>query len=448
MQVLKVEFEGKLLRLRLQLPEHASESQCFRVILKTICDGFGWNDEELAGVVLKYKDEEGDLCDLVEATVEDFLEHHAAGPLRLFVSRDDERSNLREAGKEKEKIAIIGSGNWGSVIARIAAQNTLKHPEFDDEVRMWVFEETIGPEHEKLSDIINQTHVNVKYLPGIYLGDNVVAEPDLSKAVEGASMLVFVTPHQYIKGLCPQIKRSMRKDARAISLIKGMDVTETGIQLISHLISQELGCKCACMMGANIAQEIALEKFSEATVGYLKKSNGMLWQKAFYTEYFHVHAVHDVSGCELCGTLKNIVALGAGFVDGLNLGNNTKAAIMRIGLMEMRKLAQACFPSVRSDTFYESCGVADVIATSMGGRNRRCACAYAKNWAAGTPKTWEELEKSELDGQKLQGVLTSHEVQALIVRKGLVSRFPLFTTINRIVRGELRPDDIIRYDVV
>merc|ERR1712050_411209 len=189
-----------------------------------------------------------------------------------------------------------------------------------------------------------------------------------------------------------------------------MGVTKDGFQLISSLIRDELSVDCCTLMGANIAGEIAMERFSEATVGFPEgqAASGDLWKKLFHTSYFHVTPVPDVVGCELCGTLKNIVAIGAGFVDGLGLGNNTKAAIMRIGLVEMKRPAQECFPTVRNDTFFESAGVADLITTCFGGRNRKCGEAYARSFCSGAPKTWEELEKELLGGQKLQGVLTSH----------------------------------------
>mmetsp|Transcript_155709 Transcript_155709/g.275068 ORF Transcript_155709/g.275068 Transcript_155709/m.275068 type:complete len:459 (+) Transcript_155709:89-1465(+) len=452
MQILKVEFKGELRRLRVSLPKEASAGETFQTIQEAIKNGFGWNHD--SEITLKYKDEEADLCVLVEETVEDFLAQFAKGSLRLYASMVNPgfqvsvvRPGLKSKARagELEKVVVIGSGNWGSTAARIVAQNTMKHDDFDDEVNMWVYEEMV--DGRKLSEIINEKHENVKYLPGIYLGKNVKAVPDLSRAVEGASMLVFVTPHQFIKGLCPQIKGSMRPGARAISLIKGMDVTVDGFQLISGLIKQELGIDCSALMGANIAMEIAMEKFSEATVGYTKgkKKSGELWQRAFHTSYFHVTAVPDVAGCELCGTLKNIVAIGAGFTDGLGYGSNTKAAIMRIGLAEMRKLAQECFSTVQSETFFESCGVADVITTCLSGRNRACAMKFAENIIAGTPKTWEELEAELLKGQKLQGVLTSHEVQAVLERRGIVDKFPLFTTINRICTGEVRPEEIVNY---
>lgn len=367
--------------------------------------------------------------------------------LRWVARSTDAFSSVRRftSSTVQHKVTVVGSGNWGSVAARIAAQNALRYPEFHDEVRMWVFEEEVNG--EKLSSIINKKRENVKYLPGIDLGPNLRAVPDLEEATSGSSLLVFVTPHQFIKGLCPKIKPVIAADSKAISLIKGMDVTEDGFQLISSLIRDELNIDCSTLMGANIAGEIAMERFSEATIGHAEgqAASGDLWKRLFHTSYFHVTTVPDVVGCELCGTLKNIVAIGAGFVDGLGLGNNTKAAIMRIGLVEMRRLAQECFPSVRSETFFESAGVADLITTCYGGRNRKCGEAYAKSIVIGSPKSWEHLESELLGGQKLQGVLTSFEVQEVLKSRNLEASFPMFTTINRICKGEIPPEAIVRY---
>lgn len=342
----------------------------------------------------------------------------------------------------KSKVTVVGSGNWGSVAAKLIASNTLKLSSFHDEVRMWVYEEILTS-GEKLSEVINQNNENVKYLPGIKLGKNVVADPDLEHAVKDATMLVFVTPHQFMEGICKRLVGKIRGDAEAISLIKGMEVKMEGPCMISTLITDLLGINCCVLMGANIANEIAVEKFSEATVGYRENRDiAERWVRLFSTPYFMVSAVQDVEGVELCGTLKNVVAIAAGFVDGLEMGNNTKAAIMRIGLREMKAFSKLLFSSVRDSTFFESCGIADLITTCLGGRNRKVAEAFARN---GGKRSFDELEAEMLQGQKLQGVSTAREVYEVLSHRGWLELFPLFTAVHEISTGRLPPSAIVEY---
>ena len=151
--------------------------------------------------------------------------------------------------------------------------------------------------------------------------------------------------------------------------------------------------------------------------------------------------IDDVCGAEACGALKNIVALGAGFVDGLNLGGNTKAALCRIGLIEMRKFCSMFFEGVEQSTFLESCGVADLITTCYGGRNRKCAEAFAKRRvvemkstldAESCSKLWNTIESELLNGQKLQGTLAAKEVYNLLKARNLLQEFPLMNVIYEI----------------
>ncbi|KHG11302.1 Glycerol-3-phosphate dehydrogenase [NAD(+)] [Gossypium arboreum] len=342
----------------------------------------------------------------------------------------------------KSRVSVIGSGSWGSVAAKLVAFNTLNLSSFHDEVKMWVFEETLQS-GKKLTDAINRTNENVKYLPGIKLVKNVIGDPDLDNAVKGANIMVFVTPHQFIDNICKSLVGKVRSDAEAISLIKGMEVKIEGPCLISTYISEQLGINCSVLMGANLASEIAEEKFSEATVGYGKNREiAEQWVQLFTTPYFMVTPVQDVEGVELCGTLKNVVAIAAGFVDGLDMGNNTKAAIIRFGLREMREFCKLLFSSVKDDTFFESCGVADVITTCFGGRNRKVAEAFAKN---GGKRSFDELEAEMLQGQKLQGVPTAREVYEVLRHRGLLELFPLFATVHEICSGCLPPSAIVIY---
>ncbi|KAJ1515561.1 Glycerol-3-phosphate dehydrogenase [Coelomomyces lativittatus] len=325
----------------------------------------------------------------------------------------------------------------GSVIAKVIGENVLNHTEFDNEVKMWVYEEIIDT--QKLTDIINTQHENVKYLPGIKIPENVKAISDLLETCKEASILVFVVPHQFVKGICNELLGNLRKDTKAISLIKGMDTCSMGMTLISDTIRSILNLDVSVLMGANIASEVAQEQFCETTIGYRSEENARILKKLFHKPYFRVSCVNDVAGVEICGALKNVIALGAGFVDGLQMGDNTKAAIIRIGLMEMMKFAQTCYEGVRIQTFFESCGVADLITTCYGGRNRKVAEAMVL-----TGKSLDVLEEEMLNGQKLQGTSAAKEIYRYIEAKNLIQEFPLLVTIYKISFEDLHPSHIVK----
>ena len=145
-----------------------------------------------------------------------------------------------------------------------------------------------------------------------------------------------------------------------------------------------------------------------------------------------------MAGTELCGALKNVVALGAGFCDGLGLGGNTKAAIIRIGLAETAKFAKMFFDGIKDETFMESCGLADLVTTCFGGRNRKCAEAFAKG-----DGDWEKIETDLLNGQKLQGTGTAKDVMTCIKKLGCEKDFPLFCAIHKIAFEGAKPESIV-----
>ncbi|KAK2713234.1 glycerol-3-phosphate dehydrogenase [NAD(+)], cytoplasmic-like isoform X2 [Artemia franciscana] len=335
------------------------------------------------------------------------------------------------------KVCIVGSGNWGSAIAKIVGGNVMKFDKFDKRVNMWVFEEMING--QKLTEIINTTHENVKYLKGIKLPESVFAVPDLVDAAKDADILIFVLPHQFVKRCCDSLAGKLKSGAVGISLIKGFERSpEGGIELISKNISSRLNIQCSVLMGANIASEVAEEKFCETTIGSAEMEMGKTLKELFETSYFRVVVVDDVYTVEACGALKNIVACAAGFSDGLGYGDNTKAAVIRIGLMEMVKFTEVFFTGSKLSTFLESCGVADLITTCYGGRNRRVSEAFVKSG-----KTIEELEKEMLNGQQLQGPHTADEINVMLKNKKMEDKFPLFTAVYRICHREIPPQALI-----
>jgi len=385
---------------------------------------------------------------------------------------------------------IADSTSRGSAIAKIVAENAAEHSNlFEREVQMWVFEEEVtvpkeskhykegsdmATKPQKITELINRLHENVKYLPGVPLPHNIVANPDIKDAVKDSTILVFNLPHQFIPKTCEQLQGRIVPYARGISCIKGVVVNSEEVSLFSVDIGSKLGIYCGALSGANIATEVAQEKFSETTIAYdpppidsrqptpdtsrsvspdasdvdltnphSDQARGKRTKlqplpfefpplshenvrKLFHRPYFHVSMTSDVAGVSLGGALKNIVALAAGFVDGLGWGDNAKAAVMRVGLLEEVKFGQKFFPDAFDPQTLteESCGIADMITSCSGGRNFRCA-----KMSVAQGMSIEEVEKKELNGQKLQGTSTAYEVNSFLKSKGMEADFPLFTAV-------------------
>uniref|UniRef100_A0A914MP90 Glycerol-3-phosphate dehydrogenase [NAD(+)] n=1 Tax=Meloidogyne incognita TaxID=6306 RepID=A0A914MP90_MELIC len=339
----------------------------------------------------------------------------------------------------QKKVTIVGSGNWGSAIARIIGNTVVQHnTTFQTRVPMWVFEEMV--DDRKLSEIINTEHINVKYLPGKKLPENIVAVPDLLEATKDADILVFVVPHQFVEKLCNQLKGNVKSSAVAVSLIKGLSgkSTSSKLRLISEDISETLGIDAAVLMGANLAPEVANDNFCEATIGSKNLATAIELKKLFHTDNFRINIVQDFQTVEICGALKNVVACAAGFSDGLGYGDNTKAAIIRLGLMEMMRFIEYFYPNTRIKTFFESCGIADLVTTCYGGRNRKVCEAFAK-----TKRPLYELEAELLKGQSAQGPLTAAELYDVIKTRDLLKMFPLFEAVHNICIGQVPVEEFI-----
>lgn len=340
-----------------------------------------------------------------------------------------------------EKVAVIGSGSWGTALARIAAINATEKDGFDEEVRMWVRERVLPDGQGLLTEHINNIHENERYLPHIELPENLIAVPLLADVVKDATLIVFCVPHQFIGPVIKELSKPgvIKKGARAISAIKGIEVDGADIYTYPQLIEKALKIPCSALGGANVALEVGRDQFCECTVGCGTPEECSLWTAAFSRQnVFVVHAILDVQGVSLSGALKNIVALAAGFVDGMGMGGNTKAAILRIGLLEMSTFTLEFFPSSSPETFsHHSAGMADLITTSFGGRNRKVAQAFVE-----TGKSWDELEIELLNGQKLQGTITAKEIYGFLKGRGRLEGFPLFEKIYNICFDGMDPKDM------
>ncbi|SPQ18517.1 3dab204d-eed8-4984-a6dd-e1d3914b782a [Thermothielavioides terrestris] len=393
-----------------------------------------------------------------------------------------------DSPRHKHKVTVVGSGNWGTTVAKLVAENTREHPDvFEEEVQMWVYEENVvvpsdsphydpavGDAPQKLTSVINKYHENVKYLPKIKLPSNVIANPSLVDAVKDSSILIFNLPHEFIGNVCKQIKGHILPFARGISCIKGVTVTDDKVELICDYIGETLGIYCGALSGANIANEIANELWCETTIAYntppcdQRLTNGVNGahgagvpvrfpktkltplpedyppldhgeiHKLFDRPYFTVSMVSDVVGVSLAGALKNIVALACGFIEGHGWNATAKTAVMRRGMLETIRFAQEFFPeSIQEMTFWESAGWSDMIVSCTSARNWR----YSK-MAVERGVSLQEIERTELNGQKLQGISTTKEVMSFLRARGREDHYPLFKAVEGIVDETFEVKDI------
>ena len=338
-----------------------------------------------------------------------------------------------------KKVGVIGGGNWGTAVARHLANGN------EDEVKMWVHEEKVGGRN--LTAIINESGINVKYLPDIKLPSNLKACSDLGDVCKEADVIFLAIPHQFLSNVLKQMTNLLKKDVVVVSLIKGLTIKEDGPELLSSIISSMLNLETevAVLMGANVASDVAHDELVEASIACKDLAIAELIRDLVEKNKFEVDMLTtDVASVELCGALKNVVALGAGFCDGLGVGPSTKAAIIRKGMHEMVLFCNLFSGgSFSLETMLSSCGVADIIATCFGGRNRKCAEEYARRMLSlgeddlGQEKAanlWNEIEEELLKGQKLQGLGTCEEVM-MCLTSGVGqdrSAFKLFPLIYEI----------------
>jgi glycerol-3-phosphate dehydrogenase (NAD(P)+) len=255
-----------------------------------------------------------------------------------------------------DQIGVIGAGAWGTTLAvKLAAA--------ERPVTLWAH----TPEaNEELATV----RENRRYLPGIVFPPNVRVATDESYLAEPHRFFVLAVPSAHLRNSLRHLKDRLYPDAALLSVVKGI---EEGSHLrMSEVIAQELpGRRVAVLSGPNLAREIADGKPAGTVVASEEAELAAELASVLASDRFRVYTNPDVIGVELSGALKNVVALAAGFVDGLGFGDSAKAGIITRGLAEMTRLGVAA--GAHPVTFAGLAGVGDLIATCMSplSRNRR-----------------------------------------------------------------------------
>jgi glycerol-3-phosphate dehydrogenase (NAD(P)+) len=260
------------------------------------------------------------------------------------------------------KISVIGAGAWGTTLSILAAEN--KHT-----ITIWSYEEDVAKS-------INELRENKKYLNGFQLSQNIDSTIDIKKAAS-SDIIILSTPSQYLRETLRNFSRFIKKDALIISAVKGLEI-ETQKRM-SEVIKEELPCeKITVISGPNISKEIARGLPAATVAASADIENAKLVQQILNSSRFRVYTNTDVTGTELGGALKNVIAIAAGVADGLMLGNNAKSALMVRGITEIMRLGVAM--GGKSETFGGLSGIGDLITTceSTLSRNHQVGVEIAK----------------------------------------------------------------------
>jgi len=255
------------------------------------------------------------------------------------------------------EIAVIGAGAWGTGIAIVLGRKGTHR------VRLWAHEDDV-------CQSVNDRRVNEKFLPGRNIPDSVMATNDLAVALDRAHTVVSVMPSQHCRGLFERMRPLIPPQTLIVSATKGLEEGSLlrMTEVISQVLKREAGSAIGALSGPSFAQEVARGDPTAITVASQDAALLSAVQQEFSDPSFRVYTNSDVTGVELGGALKNIVAIAAGICDGLGLGHNSVAALITRGLAEMTRLVVAC--GGRADTMAGLAGLGDLVLTCTGGLSR------------------------------------------------------------------------------
>jgi glycerol-3-phosphate dehydrogenase (NAD(P)+) len=305
------------------------------------------------------------------------------------------------------RCAVVGAGAWGTALADLLARN-------GHQVTLWAYEADVV-------QAINEKHENVRFLAGHRLSTTLTAVGDLQKAVEGAELVTLATPSQVLRPIVKSVRTSFGK-APIVVASKGLEPKT--LALMTEVAEEEIpGATVVALSGPSFAAEVVKGQPTAVVVASKSASAAAFTQRAFSSPYFRAYTHTDVTGVELGGALKNVMAVATGIAEGLGLGFNARAALITRGLAEMTRLGIAL--GAEQSTFAGLAGLGDLVLTCTGSlsRNRAVGLELGKG-----RKLDEVLRETETVAE---GVVTAQGARELAARERV--EMPIVDTVNRVL---------------
>lgn len=264
------------------------------------------------------------------------------------------------------KIGIIGAGTWGTALAGLLGSKGFG-------VDIWAFEEDVVQG-------INREKKNPVYLPFFEIKGDVKASTDLEKIVREKDLIISVMPSTHVREIWEKAGKHLSKDAILLNCTKGIEI---GTHMLMHeVLSDALPNhpkeKIIALSGPSFAQEVARQKTTLVTIAGLDEASTSKAQSILKTESFLIFLSKDIVGIEVGGAVKNVIAIACGIIDGMELGENARAALITRGLYEMIKIGQRL--GANPLTFSGLSGIGDLVLTCTGGisRNHQLGAALGR----------------------------------------------------------------------
>jgi len=318
------------------------------------------------------------------------------------------------------RIAILGAGAWGTSLAISLARRG------GHAVTLW-------SHSESLAEQMTETGENLHYLPGYTVPFDVRVTADVVAAVFEAELVVLVTPSEHLRAVLAEVAPALERAQTIVSATKGLE--ETSLLRMSQVIASVVENSCCVLSGPSFAAEVAAGIPTAIVAASSSPGIAQRVQKEFSSPTLRLYTNDDVAGVELGGALKNVIALAAGVVNGLELGHNAAAALITRGIAEITRLALAC--GGRTQTLAGLSGLGDLVLT--------CTGSLSRNRTVGT-----ELGKGRALADILAGLngKVAEGVRSTTAALGLAARYqvemPITEQMDAILHRGKSPKEAIR----
>jgi len=315
------------------------------------------------------------------------------------------------------KVAVLGGGSFGTVLANIAASNGFN-------VSLWVRDADQALR-------INSEGANTDYHPELKLSDKIEASDDLNKVINEAKLILIATPSSIFQNIIVRIKPLIDNNAFLISCTKG--ILSDPFRLLSDVISEQMANDIGVLSGPNLAKEIADNKVAGTVIASDNEELISSVKSVLSSDTFKIYSSKDMQGVELAGALKNIYAIVCGIADSMDVGENAIGLILTRSMAEMSRFAVA--KGADPITFLGLSGMGDLVATCTSKLSRNYQLGY--NLGKGL-----KLKDAKLEvGQVAEGIRTLEVIKKESLKLKL--KMPLVESLYNIVNNECTPNTLI-----